>query len=378
MDNSVKLTDRADWKNALGLSGTWFGLHCGAGFCTGAQVVLYYSQYGAWALLTPIIAGFFMALYAYHLWNFSRVFKTYTYRETYNKLFEPYDKIFATIHEICYFIILVMAMSGVLSGAASLFQELFGVNYVLGSLLISLIIFLLTIFGAKFLFRAASVLSIILIASLLVVNFTGIIKAGGRIAEVITNWETSVPFTKALWPAFVYAMFQSAVMCGTVSVADGLKTEKDARAAGILGFVLNGGIMWIVAIMLLGFYPGVVGQTLPILGVIQNDLNSPILMLPYNTALFLAFVTTGISLVFSIVARFERYGENIIPKIETRRKVLSIIVIAVCFAISLFGLLAIIGKGYSAIGYVAIPFIYLPTIIIGPMKIKKKLAAEKQ
>lgn len=376
MNNSLENKGKANWSSAFGLASSWFGLHCGAGFATGAQGVLYYTQYGAWAFIMPLVSAALMAFYAYNVWNFSRVFNTHTYRSTYNKLFEPYDKIFATIQEITFFIILVMAMGGVLSGAASLFESLFGLNYILGSILISLIIFLFTVFGADFLLRAASIFSTILIISLLVINIAGIVAAGGRILEVLTTWETNVSFGKALWPAIVYAMFQSAVMVGTVSTTHVLKSEKDSKVAGLFGFALNGGIMWLVAIMMLGYYPGVVGKTLPIFDII-NEMGNPLYMVAYNASLALAFVTTGISLVFSIVARFEPYGANIVPKVETRRKLLSIIVIVICFFISLAGLLAIIGKGYSMVGYIALPFIYLPTVIIGPMKIKKYLAEGK-
>ncbi len=376
MENSLERKEGINLSGAFAIASAWFGLHCGAGFATGAQGVVYYTRFGSWAFITPLIAALFMSYYAYHLWNFARVFETYTYRETYNKLFEPYDKIFATIQEISYLIILVMAMGGVLSGAASLFEQMFGLNYVLGSLLISLIIFGFTIFGSKLLFRAASILSTILIISLLIVNVAGIIAARPQIARIFSNWETDVSFWQALVPAITYAMFQSAVMCGTVSAVPALKTKKDTQVAGVLGFILNGGIMALVAIMMLGYYPGVIGEPLPVLGIIQ-DMNQPILLIAYNTSLAVAFITTGISLVFSLVARFEIFGESTVAKVETRRKLLSLVVIAICFAISLAGLLAIIGKGYSFVGYIALPFIYLPTIIIAPIKIKKKLAEKK-
>ena len=373
MDNSLGQKGKINLSGAFGIASAWFGLHCGAGFATGAQGVVYYTQYGAWAFITPLIAAFLMSFYAYNLWNFSRVFETYTYRETYNKLFEPYGHVFATIQEICYFIILIMAMGGVLSGAASLFEKLFGVNYVLGSFLISMIIFVFTVFGSELLFKVSSILSTVLIISLIVVNAAGIMVSGPQIVNIFATWETEVSFWKALVPAITYAMFQSTVMCGTVSIASILKTEKDTKVASVFGFILNGGIMALVAIMMLGYYPGVVGQPLPVLGIIQ-DMNSPILLVAYNISLAVAFITTGISLVFSLIARFEIFGQNIVPKIETRRKLLAIIVITLCFVISLAGLLNIIGKGYSFVGYISIPFVYLPTIIMVPMKIKKKLS----
>lgn len=362
---------------ALGLASTWFGLHCGGGFATGAQGVFYFTQYGAWEIVTTLISALLMAYYAYTLWDYARVAKTFTYREVYESIYAPYDKVFATIHEIMYLTILVMAMGGVFSGAAEVFSHIFNASYIVGAAVISLIVFLLTIFGSDILFRFSSVLSIILISLLVILSLSGIANSFDIVKSNLLNWETGgKTFLDALIPAIIYASFQSTVLVGTVSVADEVKESEDMKLAGILGFLLNFIMMIFMSTMLLGYYPEVVGESVPILTVLES-INNPLLKIAYYVALYLACITTGITLVFSLVKRFERYGESKVPKVETRRRIISFSIIIICFFISLVGLLNIIGKGYSLVGYVAIPLVYIPTLIICPIK-KKKLLKEQE
>lgn len=361
---------------ALGLASTWFGLHCGGGFATGAQGVLYFTQYGAWELVTTLIAAALMAVYAYVLWDYARVSGNFTYRSVYESIYHPYDKIFANLHEIMYLIILVMAMGGVFSGAAEVFTHAFGTPYIVGAIVISVIVFTLTIFGSEFLFKFSSTLSVILISILVILSIAGIANSPDKIKDIITNWDTGgATFWDALKPAIIYASFQATVLVGTVSVAGEVDNSKDMRTAGLLGFVLNFAMMIFMSTMLLGYYPEVIGREVPVLYVL-DQIGSPILRIGYYMALYIACITTGITLVYSLVARFERYGANIIPEIEVRRRVISIAIIFICFLISLVGLLAIIGKGYSLVGYIALPVVYIPTLIIAPIK-KRRILAER-
>jgi hypothetical protein len=62
-----KITGKSSWAYAFTVASMWFGTHVGAGFATGNQVVGYFSKYGAYAALFPIIAMgiLVLALYKY-------------------------------------------------------------------------------------------------------------------------------------------------------------------------------------------------------------------------------------------------------------------------------------------------------------------------
>ncbi len=367
----------AGFAASFGMASAWFGLHCGGGFATGAQGVVYFTGYGAWELISTFVAAALMGIYAYVLWEYCRVAKTYNYHDAYRSIFAPHSKIFASIHEVLYLMILFMAMGSVFSGAANVAQTIVPqLNYPVAVSIIALIVFALTIFGDQWMLRFSSVLSVLLISSVVIMTVAGIAASPDVIVDTITNWKTGdKTFFQAMKAAVVYAGFQTTVMVGTVGLVSALKTHRDTKWAGFFGFLVNFVLMLLVSTMMLGFYPGVIGEQLPIKHILDG-IGIPALSYIYYLALYLACITTGITLVYSLVKRFEPMASKFIQKPVLRRQVLSISVIAICFVISLAGLLAIIGKGYGMVGYLSIPLVYLPTLLIAPIKRRRLLSQQ--
>lgn len=359
-------------KHSFEVASTWFSTHCGGGFATGAQTVSFFVVFGAATPFMSILSAGIMGVFAYFLLNFARVFKTYDYRSFYNNLFYPYDMVFATIYELLFLGLMSMGMASVFAGGGELVAQSLGLPLMVGSVIMTIIVFLLSIFGADVLRKSATLLSTVLIIILSIVTITGITSKWGSISTIVFIDKANISWGSAIRSSILYASFQCIITGTTVSISDVLETKKDVKNASIIGFLLNGVMMFFLSIMLLGYYPAVNNEVLPLLYAV-TDLGMPFLQYAYNITLFLAFVTTGITLTFSIVKRFESYGEKYIPKLQTRRIVYSIIFIISCYIISLAGLLNIIRKGYTAMGYLGIPFVLIPTIIIGHKKVKREL-----
>jgi uncharacterized membrane protein YkvI len=270
---------------------------------------------------------------------------------------------------------MTMGMGSVFAGGGELVANMINVPYVIGAVIISAIVFLLTTFGSKVFLNSAAILSVILVGVLTVVTGIGIIAHWDELVQIISSGQSERSLGSALFAAVLYASFQCIIAGSTVSVSDVLVTRRDVVKASIYGFLLNGGMMLMICVMMLGYYPAVNGEVLPVYYII-SDLGIPFLQPAYTLILFLAFITTGITLIFAIVKRFEKFGAKSMPKIQTRRTVYSITFIVVCYFISLVGLLNIVKLGYSAVGYLGIPFVLLPTIIVGHIKMKKE--KEKQ
>ncbi|MDL2307195.1 hypothetical protein LJC48_04095 [Desulfovibrio sp. OttesenSCG-928-C06] len=359
----------------LALGSTWFGTHCGSGFATGAQTNSFFVVFGAWGIVTPLISVAVMALVAFFTWKFCHTFKTYNYREFSDALFKPYDKIFGTIYELLFLALMTMGMGSVFAGGGQLVSQVLNLPYMAGVLVLSACVFILTIFGSKVLLNSAAILSIVLVGTITVVSVAGISTNFDVFSRVVGNWETQGSLIDALWAALFYGTFQCIVLGATIAVTDSLTSDADVKASTILGTIMNGAMMLILPMMLLCFYPGVTKEVLPVLAAIQQT-GIPFLAEAYSLMLFLAFVTTGISLIFSIVKRFEKYGAGIVPKVQTRRAIYSVMFLVISFLISIAGLVAIVSKGYYAIGLLAFPCVVIPTLVVAPIKIKKKRQAE--
>lgn len=362
---------------AFSLAAAWMGTHCGSGFATGAQEAQFWAAHGAWGIFLPIVSALIMAIVAYCEWRFCVTFHTYDYNEFSKALFHPYEKIFGLIYRILFLGIMVMGVSAVFAGAGALLSEMFGMPYVVGVLIIMGITVVLTMFGSDFLRNSASVLSTILIVIIIIISTMVLSRYGGNLGTLTSNWETDSNIFKALWSGILYASFQCVILGSTINMSHGLTDIKQASLASILGFILNGAMMFLVTLMLLTHYPAVTQETLPVLSILQG-MNAPFLEKLYSFMLLLAFITTAIGCIGAILSRVEKYGERQIPNITLRRFIYAAILIIACYFIAQVGLLTIIKKGYSAIGYLGIPFVILPILVVAPMKVRKALSEKKE
>ena len=134
-------------------------------------------------------------------------------------------------------------------------------------------------------------------------------------------------------------------------------------------------MMMITTIMLLCYYPDCVTDNLPTFNII-SQFNNPFLQVAYSAALFLALVTTAITCSSALTARLEKIIGSRFKSITACRAVCNAVVMIVGFLTAQIGLLAILNKGYSFIGYICIPLVILPTVLIGFKRFKSDGSAD--
>ena len=362
----------------FGIASVWFGSHCGGGFATGTLAANYYVKYGAWALFMPLIALAIMVVVVVIQWEVCRSNKVYNYRSFGDVLYRPQQKIWSTVFEIMFVVDVIMALAIVCSSAGNLIMGFLSVPYIVAVALFVILIVLLTMFGTKFLMRIGTVLSVVLIACLTITSVASLSVNTENFHHVVSTWETGgFGFGKALWSAILYASFQCACLATTHSLTEELPDRKSVIWAGIFGFLLNGAMMLLTVYMLLSYYPNCIGSNLPVFEILTTKFNSPFLLAAYSLALFLALVTTAITCSSALTARAEVLTARWIKNITTNRFICNLVVMIVGFCVAQFGLLAILNKGYSFIGYICIPLVILPTLIIGPRRIRKEETLEK-
>ena len=360
-----------NWGICFSVASAWFGTHCGSGFATGAQGVSFWTSYGAYALFLPVISVVIMALVAYVQWEFCRQNHTYDYRSYANKLFSPYDKIFAPIYEILFITIMVMGVSSVFAGAGQLISDLFGFPYEPSVIAVMILVVLLNMFGSKVLVAASSVLSVILIVVIVVVCGICMKQNSEQFFTMMSEWKTEGTLGQAIFSGILYGSFQCIILGATTNLSGEIATEEETKIASVFGLLMNGAMMVVLTYMLLCYYPDINHEQLPVLAAV-SQLHIPSLEIVYSIMVFLAFMTTAITCIGAILKRVEGFGEKKLPNITARRALYSSLLILICFGIAQFGLLAIVKKGYTAVGYLGIPFVILPTLFVGIKKIRKK------
>ena len=96
------------------------------------------------------------------------------------------------------------------------------------------------------------------------------------------------------------------------------------------------------------------------------------LVICYSVLLFCAFISTCVTLIYTMILRIDKkffVKSDIHEKI--RMSIIGVVMVAVCMSLSFIGISDIITYAYGYDGYLALVAIVIPVIVIGNIKNKK-------
>lgn len=378
MSNSNKA--KIGFMSAFSVGSVLFSAHAGGGFATGNQANTYYVSLGWAGILSAVIAMLLLTLtmrQAMVMYN-SRGLNTY--KELFETLYHPFDKV-ELLFELFFYIMVLMAVSAAISGAASALNQYFGLNYYIGIVVVGCIVLALTIFGASVVRKATTYMGIIILVTAITIYIVGIFRSQVSFGSVISTDFSANGFAnlpKAILNAFTYAGFQcvtlpTMIACGTTM------TDKEGCAKSMwISFVMNTVALVLSIVMLLswqGVYTSVEnGTTIPTL-TSCNAMGMNWLTAIYGICLLLCLVSTGVTTSFGFVARFSKLSLfDGIKSESTKSAIVSAFVIILSMFVSLVGLTNIIKYGYGYCGYLAIVIIVIPFLTVGVVKNRKFIA----
>lgn len=351
-----------------------FSSHAGGGFASGNQANNFFISSGWIGIFSAILA---MAILTYCI---AQALKLYIstgangYAELFKGLYHPFDKLEFLV-ELFYYIMFIVAISTSIAGAASAFEQYFGISYFLGALVISAVVLVIVIFGATVFRVAASAMTMIILVTAIAIYIVGITKGYTPIGDVLNQGIATDGFSKfprAILQAFTYAGFQMFALPALLGVSDVLSDGKAASKSMGISFVLNAVALVLSVVMLLMWQPYYAqvenGTTLPVLTSLQK-MDLPILTILYTICLILCMISTASTGVFGFTTKFiDKKPFTKIKSIKTRRFTLSTITIVLAFVLSLVGLTNLVSYGYRYCGYLSAVCIIIPLLIIGTMK----------
>ncbi len=371
MENNVGL--KSSWAAAFAVASVWFGTHVGGGFATGNQVISYFVQYGVTGIIWPLLSMGLLAFIMYVVARFARLRGLTNYKDTFCELY-PNPKM-EILFEIFYVVIILAAVAAAVSGAAELLEKYFALPRLLSRGIVIAMLVLLSIFGIKLIMAVSSFLSAAILVIVAVMFVVGLANAPQSIGEAVA----ATPVNNAAYAFFrgvpVYAAFQCVSIPSFIAASTTVTNNKGVKKSAILGGLMNGLALAASACMLLTWFPMIdaAGERgLPNLFVC-NQIGWSWLTAVYSVLLFCAFVSTSVTLVYSMIDRFQGKLPTSVPE-KGRKVIVGVIVIALCFAVSLLGLSTIISKVYGYCGYYGIVVIIIPVLVWGISKNKKWVA----
>jgi uncharacterized membrane protein YkvI len=360
----------------IGVAAVWMGTHFGPVSASGTQLNVYYVKYGIPGICVTVLA---MALLGYALYcsmEFSRIYKTYDYQSWVEKLFG--SKWFVILFDISFLITILAALGGSLNAVGVLISNFIGINYWIGVFLCIICAMLLCAYGADLVRKASSYMMFFVVGVLLLIMILLIAYGDGDLSGSIANQKANLPsvdWGKALWSAVIYASFQATVVANIASVSDGLEDRRASKKAALTGWIANTILLVVLCLTLLSYTNvyAITAEALPFYSLLDR-LGFPWLTGVYIIIVFVAVLSTVVGFTFAGIARFGKYYRSKEPnaKHSLRDALFAGAVLLVCAAASKFGIVAMVSIGYKIIGYLNLPIIVLPAIILGGRKISKK------
>lgn len=356
-----------------------FSSHAGGGFATGNQENVYFVSLGWLGPITAIITMLLFTLTIKEAMNMYNSRHLTSYRQLFQNLYSPFKGI-EYLFEAFFYIMVLMAVSATISGAASAINAQTGLNYYTGIGVVGAIIFFLTIFGAGLVRRATTYMGIAILAMVIMIFSVGIYMGGSiegtqfftaaMAQDFAANGFSKLP--TAILHAVTYSGFQCVVIPTMIVVGTPLVTRKNCATSMWFSFVMNAIALTLAVCMLLG-WTGIYGKSpLPTLTSCKA-MGMSWLTIAYSAFLLLCLISTGVTTVFGFTARFSETKclKKVSHNAVTRSAIVTLFIIIASMTVSVAGLTNIIKYGYGYCGYLAIAIIIVPFLTIGYYKNKR-------
>lgn len=374
------LIDKSRMPLAMGVAFVAFTTQFGGGFASGAQIYQYFINYGIWCLILPAFAQGLYAIFFWYGMRYAYKHKTYDYRSFSDSIYGKTRGVMSNLFEITYLIMIATASAAAFATGGSTLNTLTSVPYLLCTLVIAVFIFFIAMYGTNMVRKAASTLSVLIIAGLLLVLIPNILaqlpaitESIGRMAggEMCVMSSESGRFMPALWMAFLYFLFQLASVSVMYQHMEPITDVKQINRAAIGMFVVNFLAMElsIIGLLAVAFVPALAEASVPMLVLVQGGVGSAVLTPLISILIILGAISTGVNMISGIVQRTVNALERRSSATDktkghmARMAVATLIFTVIAWGIAQFGLMAVVKKGYAYLGYASLITVFIPFVI---------------
>lgn len=389
MENNEKRSFAKTFSIWFGLGALMFGTFCGANMASGVYAAGYIVTLGGgWALVWLGMFLLAMSFFCAVGLNFIRAYKVDNYNSYYLALYgvnkpdaNPIIKGGVTVFFDIYTMLMgVITVAATIALFAELMNTLLGIPMFIASIGGVLLFTVLTIYGAGFLRKFNTVMTVSLIVCLVIILGAVIHIRGDVLVERIGNFDIGPDWgldtVSAHFMMILSYCFTNSSWGSTLSnYSDQIKTKKDAIGTGITIGVLVTLLFIMTGLIVLPFMPEVMAGT-PILMICKQYL-APAITVIYWIVVIFSVVSTAPSFTYNFTNRWVTLWKTEKVSRKTKFFVLSLGYLLVCWLISGVGLMAIVQKGYTMLGKIALFAIVIPLFISIP-RVYRKDKADKE
>ncbi|GIP27635.1 membrane protein [Paenibacillus sp. J23TS9] len=319
---------------------TYIGTIVGAGFATGQEIIQFFTQYGKWGALTIMVATALFIWLGTKMMLMSQRISARSYEDLNKHLFG--QKAGAVI-SLVMLVVLIGVNSVMLAGAGSVFMEHLNMHYQTGLLLTIIGTYLLLKRGIHAIMQINSiVVPMMLTLSVLVVMNTIKLPTADRFLSLSTDHNmVAVWFSPIVYTAF------NLVMAQAVLVPLGSKTESKTAVkwGGIVGGIGVGLMLLSAHIAISAHMPGIRQYEIP-MGSIASHLGAVVQTI-YVVLIFMEIFSTFVADIYGVTLQLQQH-------IKLSPKLISVMVMFICFMLSQFGFSSLLSILYPVFGCLSI------------------------
>jgi len=334
------------------------------GYGTGREIVEFFLNYG------PVPGLLSLSLIVTAIWStvciltyeFSRVFKSFEYRQFFKKLIGRAWFLF----EITYIIHLLLVLAVIGAAAGTLLNETSSLPHEVGVIGIIGAIGFLVFRGSSAIEKALSAWSFVLYLTygvLFVWSFllfkNEIISAFSQ-SNFVSGWAIG---------GMKYATYSLSVIPAVIFSIRHINTRREAVIAGFLTGPIGVIPAFLFYFAVAGHYPGILSRPVPV-NFILETLGSPVFQIVFQIVLFGTLIESGAGMIHAVNERItSTLNEKRIDTSNWIRPVSATILLVIALLLSKFGVIELIAKGYGTLAWFFLFIFVIPIFTVGIWKI---------
>jgi len=343
----------------------------GGGYGTGRELIEFFLRYGPTAGLVSMIcvAMVIWCVVAAVSFAFAHVTQTYDYRRFIKELLGRWW----FLYEVCYFVILILVLAVTGAAAGQILLEMFGIPYAAGVLTITVAISLVVLGGSSVVEPVFAVWSSVLYAVYVILIVFAFVRFGDDIVGAVSAGEFREGWVVA---GMRYAGYNLCIIPAILFVCRHVQSTRGGLIAGVLAGLIGMIPAILLYLAMAGQYPAIVDQALPA-NFLLGALGSRWFQIAFQITLFGTLVETGSGMIHAVNERIDgayREREGGMPRLL--RAAAAIAFLAVGAALSSFGLVDLVAKGYGTVTWGFLLVFVLPVLTVGAYRVAKGRAGE--
>ncbi len=340
----------------------------GGGYATGRELAEFFLPSGPrGGLLGMALATVIWSLVCAVTFVFARETRSDDYRTFFKHLLGRFGVSFEAAYVVL--LILILAVFGAAAGAIG--QAVFGWPGLVGTLLLTGLIAPFTAFGDRAVERLFKYVSILLYATYALFLGLCLSRFGDRIASAFAH---PIPIGPH-WAigGLTYAGYNIIGAVVILPVVRHFTSRRDAITAGLACGPLAMAPAVLFFVCMSADYPGIGGAVLPS-DVLLRQLHFPAFHVLFQVMIFAALLESGTGLVHAVNARLAhswrswRGGEM---PIAARLGAALALLVGAIFVAGRFGLVTLIARGYTLLGWVFLAVYVLPLLTLGVWRLRR-------